>query len=98
MGRRVYLDHNASTPVHPEVIAEMLPYLAERFGNPSSIHGFRREAREGLETARERIADSLRVGKDENVFTSRGTECDDRRVTERTPRPGRRQRRPGAAA
>ena len=76
MGRRVYLDHNASTPVHPEVIAEMLPYLAERFGNPSSIHGFGREAREGLETARERIADFLRVGKDEIVFTSGGTESD----------------------
>ncbi len=76
MGRRVYLDHNASTPVHPEVIAEMLPYLAERFGNPSSIHGFGREAREGLETARERIADFLGVGKDEIVFTSGGTESD----------------------
>src|SRR5947208_1152497 len=40
MGRRVYLDHNASTPVHPDAVAEMLPYLGERFGNPSSIHGF----------------------------------------------------------
>ncbi|MGH7356209.1 MAG: aminotransferase class V-fold PLP-dependent enzyme, partial [Candidatus Rokuibacteriota bacterium] len=54
MSRRVYLDHNASTPVHPDVVAEMLPYFVERFGNPSSVHGFGREAREGLDTARER--------------------------------------------
>src|SRR5437764_1353279 len=46
MNRRVYLDHNASTPVHPEVLAEMLPYFAEIFGNPSSIHAFGRVARE----------------------------------------------------
>ena len=76
MTRRVYLDHNASTPVHPEVIEAMLPYFGERFGNPSSIHGFGRDAREGLETARERIAHLLRVGKDEIVFTSGGTESD----------------------
>jgi cysteine desulfurase len=74
--RRIYLDHNASTPVHPEVVAEMLPFLTERFGNPSSIHAFGREAREGLETARARIAHFLRVGKDEVVFTSGGTESD----------------------
>jgi cysteine desulfurase len=72
----VYLDHNASTPVHPEVVAEMLPFFGERFGNPSSIHGFGREASEGLDTARQRIARFLRVGKDEIVFTSGGTESD----------------------
>ena len=76
MNRRVYLDHNASTPVHPEVLEAMLPYFSERFGNPSSIHGFGREAREGLDTARERIASFLRVGKEEVVFTSGGTESD----------------------
>ncbi|MBI3630349.1 MAG: cysteine desulfurase NifS [Candidatus Rokubacteria bacterium] len=76
MTRRVYLDHNASTPVHPEVIEAMLPYLGERYGNPSSIHAFGQEARDGLETARERIARFLRVGKDEIVFTSGGTESD----------------------
>jgi cysteine desulfurase len=76
MNRRVYLDHNASTPVHPEVVEAMLPYFAERFGNPSSIHGFGREAREGLDTARERIARFLRVSRDEIVFTSGGTESD----------------------
>jgi cysteine desulfurase len=76
MNRRVYLDHNASTPVHPEVVEAMLPYFAERFGNPSSIHGFGREAREGLDTARECIARFLRVSRDEIVFTSGGTESD----------------------
>jgi cysteine desulfurase len=76
MSRRVYLDHNASTPVHPEVLAEMLPYFSERFGNPSSAHGFGREARAGLDTARERVARFLRVAPDEVVFTSGGTESD----------------------
>lgn len=76
MHPRVYLDHNASTPVHPEVVQAMLPYFGERFGNPSSVHGFGREAREGLETAREQIAHFLRVGKEEIVFTSGGTESD----------------------
>jgi cysteine desulfurase len=76
MNRRVYLDHNASTAVHPEVVEAMLPYFGERFGNPSSIHAFGREARDGLDSAREQIAHFLRVGKDEIVFTSGGTESD----------------------
>src|SRR5256885_1907814 len=73
---RVYLDHNASTPVHPEVLVEMLPYFAEVFGNPSSIHAFGREARDGLDRARERVARFLRVSPQEIVFTSGGTESD----------------------
>jgi cysteine desulfurase len=80
MNRHVYLDHNASTPVHPEVVAAMLPYFGERFGNPSSVHGFGREAREGLETGREQVAHFLRVGKEEIVFTSGGTESDNMAV------------------
>jgi cysteine desulfurase len=76
MSRRVYLDHNASTPVHPDVIAEMLPYLGERFGNPSSVHAFGRDARAGLDQARERIAKFLGVAPEEIVFTSGGTESD----------------------
>jgi len=76
MSRRVYLDHNASTPVHPDVLAEMLPYFSESFGNPSSVHGFGREARAGLDTARERVARFLRVAPEELVFTSGGTESD----------------------
>ncbi|HKZ06786.1 MAG TPA: IscS subfamily cysteine desulfurase [Methylomirabilota bacterium] len=76
MNRRVYLDHNASTPVHPEVLEAMLPYFSERYGNPSSIHSFGRAAREGMDVARERVASFLQVGKDEIVFTSGGTESD----------------------
>src|SRR5439155_14561100 len=76
MSRRVYLDHNASTPVHPDVVAEMLPYFSEVFGNPSSVHAFGREAREGLDRARERVASFLGVAPDEIVFTSGGTESD----------------------
>jgi cysteine desulfurase len=76
MSRRVYLDHNASTPVHPEVLAEMLPFFSEQYGNPSSVHGFGREARAGLDTARERVARFLAVAPEEIVFTSGGTESD----------------------
>ncbi|MFQ5827756.1 MAG: cysteine desulfurase NifS [Candidatus Methylomirabilia bacterium] len=76
MTRQVYLDHNASTALHPEVVEAMLPYLRERFGNPSSIHAFGRAAREGIEVARETIVSFLRVGKEEIVFTSGGTESD----------------------
>ena len=52
MTRRVYLDHNASTPVHPEVVAEMLPYFSDVYGNPSSVHGFGRDARAASTAAR----------------------------------------------
>lgn len=74
--RRIYLDHNASTPVHPEALAAMLPYFAEHFGNPSSIHSFGREARDAVEAARETIAAFLGVAREEVVFTSGGTESD----------------------
>jgi len=76
MNRRVYLDHNASTPVHPEVVAEMVPYFGEVFGNPSSVHGFGRAAREAVDVARDRVAAFLRARPDEIVFTSGGTESD----------------------
>lgn len=74
--RRIYLDHNASTPVHPEVVAAMLPYFSEQFGNPSSIHSFGREARDAVEASRETIGGFLGVSKEEVVFTSGGTESD----------------------
>jgi cysteine desulfurase len=76
MSRHIYLDHNASTPVHPEVVAEMMPYFEQVFGNPSSVHGFGRAAREGVDTARERIARFLGTNPEEIVFTSGGTESD----------------------
>lgn len=74
---RVYLDHNATTPLDPLVLEAMLPYLSELFGNPSSVHSFGREARRALEEARETIA--RLIGADEKealVFTSGGTEAD----------------------
>src|SRR5436309_15774449 len=76
MSRSVYLDHNASTPVHPDVVAEMMPYFHDGFGNPSSIHGFGRAARDAVDVARERVGRFLAVAPEEIVFTSGGTESD----------------------
>jgi len=74
---KVYLDHNATTPLHPDVLAAMLPYLSERFGNPSSVHGWGREARQALEGARQTVAQILgATDKDCIVFTGGGTEAD----------------------
>ncbi len=74
---RVYLDHNATTPLHPEVLAAMHPSLTERFGNPSSLHAWGQEARSALERARMTIARALGSGdKDTVVFTAGGTEAD----------------------
>ena len=71
----IYLDHNATTPVLPEVVDAMLPYLREHFGNPSSGHDFGRRARAGVEKAREQVAAILGCDADEIVFTSGGTEA-----------------------
>jgi cysteine desulfurase len=79
--RRIYLDHNASTPVHPEVLASMLPYFTERYGNASSIHEFGRQARDAVEAARSDIAEFLDVAPEEIVFTSGGTESDNLAIT-----------------
>jgi cysteine desulfurase len=74
---RVYLDHNASTPLHPDVLAAMAPYFGERFGNPSSVHAWGREARHALEEARVGLARTLGVAdRDCIVFTGGGTEAD----------------------
>lgn len=73
---RVYLDHAATTPVHPEVAEAMARCLAETFGNPSSIHGFGREARKAVEQAREQVAALIGARSQEIVFTSGGTEAD----------------------
>ncbi|HHY92938.1 MAG TPA: aminotransferase class V-fold PLP-dependent enzyme, partial [Firmicutes bacterium] len=74
--RRVYLDHAATTAVHPEVLEEMLPYLKNEFGNPSSIYSWGREAKAAIEQARERLAHLLGAEPAEIVFTSGGTEAD----------------------
>lgn len=72
----IYLDHAASTPVHPEVRQAMLPYLDEYFGNPSSLHRFGRDARQAVDEARDKLAGALGAEPGEIVFTSGGTEAD----------------------
>lgn len=74
--RRVYLDHNATTPVHPEVLEAMLPYYKDKFGNASSIHGFGKEAKVALEESRERVAKLINASPSGIYFTSGGTESD----------------------
>lgn len=75
MSDPIYLDHNATTPVAPEVVAAMLPYLSEHFGNPSSAHVYGLRAREAVERARAEVAGLLDCDADEIVFTSGGTEA-----------------------
>jgi cysteine desulfurase len=76
MPEPVYLDHAATTPVREEVLAAMLPFFGPRFGNPSSVHRWGREARTALDEARERVGRCLGASADEIVFTSCGTEAD----------------------
>jgi len=73
---RIYLDHNATTPLHPSVLEAMLPFLGERFGNPSSLHWSGREARQGLDRARRSAAALIGAEPAEIVFTASGTEAD----------------------
>jgi cysteine desulfurase len=71
----IYLDHNATTPVLPEVVEAMLPYLREHFGNPSSGHVYGARARAAVDRARGQVAALLGCDADEIVFTSGGTEA-----------------------
>ena len=73
----VYLDHAATTPVRPEVLEAMLPYLTNQaFGNPSSAHRFGRAARAGIEQARRDVAQAVGAEPNQVIFTSGGTEAD----------------------
>jgi len=74
--RSVYLDHNATTPVHPEVLEAMIPYFSQKFGNASSMHFSGRESKAALEDARATCAKILSCKDSEIVFTSGGTESD----------------------
>jgi cysteine desulfurase len=76
MPEPVYFDHAATTPVRGEVFAAMQPFFGPRFGNPSSVHRWGREARTALDEARERVGRCLGASPDEIVFTSCGTEAD----------------------
>ena len=88
MSELIYLDHHATTPVRPEVVAAMSPYWAGEFGNPSSAHGFGRRARRALEDARESLAASLGAFADEVLFTSGATESNNLAITGQLWEPG----------
>ncbi len=75
--KTIYMDHNATTPPRPEVLAALQPYLAEKFGNPNSIHRYGRETRTAIENARDHAAALVGAAESEEiVFTSGGTESD----------------------
>ena len=78
--RRVYADYNATTPLDPQVLEAMLPYLCEHFGNASSVHTFGREARAAIDDVRVRLANLLGAQEGEMVFTGGGTEADNMAV------------------
>lgn len=73
---KIYLDHSATTPVDARVVKAMSEYMLNAFGNPSSIHGFGRIAKEGIENARDQIALLLNCYSSDIYFTSGGTEAD----------------------
>src|SRR5688572_8505046 len=72
---KVYLDNAATTPLDKQVLEEMLPYLTEHFGNPSSIHGYGRTAKAAVEKARKLVAKYLNASTSEVFFTGSGTEA-----------------------
>ena len=74
--KRVYLDHSATTPVDLEVADLMMRYYTEKYGNPSSVHSFGREAKQALEAARLQVAELIGAKPQEVTFTSGGTEAD----------------------
>ncbi|AGE80285.1 MULTISPECIES: cysteine desulfurase family protein [Bacillus cereus group] len=73
---RIYLDHAATSPTHPEVVEKMIPYMTEIFGNPSSIHFYGRQTRHTVDEARRVCARSIHANPNEIIFTSGGTEAD----------------------
>lgn len=74
--RDIYLDYAATTPTHPEVVEEMLPFFNQIYGNPSSIYQLSQRAKGAIEKAREKVADLLNARPEEIIFTSGGTEAD----------------------
>ncbi len=72
--KKIYLDYAATTPVDEEVLKEMMPYFSKKFGNPSSVHTFGQEALEGVDRARQQVADFLGCNASEIIFTSGATE------------------------
>lgn len=78
--RKIYLDHNATTPVHQEVFEAMLPFLKDEWGNPSSIHWAGRASRKAIDEAREKVAALFNCAPLEIIFTSSGTESDNHAI------------------
>ncbi len=74
--KRIYLDHNATSPTAPEVVEAMLPYFTQDFGNASSVHSFGRDTHEAISAAREQVASLIGADPSNIVFTSGGTESD----------------------
>lgn len=74
--QNVYLDYAATTPTDPEVLAVMMPYFTELFGNPSSVYSFASKSRKAIDAARDQVAEALNAGPDEIFFTGSGTEAD----------------------
>ena len=72
--KKAYLDNAATTPIHPKVISEMTKTMQEDYGNPSSTHGFGRQAKSVVELSRKSVAKLLNVSAAEIIFTSGGTE------------------------
>ncbi|MDA0988344.1 MAG: cysteine desulfurase NifS [Chloroflexi bacterium] len=72
----IYMDHAATTPARPEVMAAMLPYFSEKFGNASSLYALAQESRKALDEARESVANVLGSRPSEVIFTSGGSESD----------------------
>src|SRR5688500_227634 len=91
--QRIYLDHNATTPLHPAVVDRMTEALREDFGNPSSVHHFGQRAKAVVDEARSAVAALVGADPQEIVFTSGGTEGDNiaiRGVAEALEATGRR--------
>lgn len=89
----IYFDHNATTPVAPEVLDAMLPYLTQQYGNPSSDHALGHRAHQAIDKARAQVASLIGAEPDEIVFTSGGTESNNIAIrgTAATAEPGRRR-------
>ena len=71
----IYLDHNATTAVHPEVLKTMMPFLEAQYGNPTANHRFGRKARTAIEEAREQVALSVNAHPSQVIFTASGSEA-----------------------
>lgn len=94
--RLVYLDHAATTPMRPSAVEAMLPFLTERFANPSGAHRFARDARRAVDEARDRVADAIGCRPGEVVFTGCGTEADNAAIAGAVGRRGGRPVCPAA--